>query len=154
MTDITEEVLLEFKRFPPEKQDQVRQLVSFAALMGLSGKDLVSIGGKLDRIAAKQEQDANLRIAEGYEQQTVPVGRSKKDKEYNRWCKWRYIDQNGVSWRFNTQSRWSCDVVNESTNKSKHFYLEEYFHTRRVSDKVCKYNALMNLHYGKIKLNF
>jgi hypothetical protein len=61
-----------FKRFPAEKQEQVRGLVNYALLMGLSGKDLVSIGGKLDRIRTTQERK---RIKELIETVKVePVG--------------------------------------------------------------------------------
>ena len=58
-----EEELL-FKRFPAEKQEQVRQLVAYAQLMGLDGKDLVSIGGKLDRIKATAEYKRNRSLVE------------------------------------------------------------------------------------------
>jgi hypothetical protein len=51
--ELEEELL--FKRFPADKQEQVRQLVAYAQLMGLDGKDLVSIGGKLDHIKASAE---------------------------------------------------------------------------------------------------
>lgn len=154
MSDLTEEVLLEFKRFAPEKQDQIRQLVSYATLMGLSGKDLISIGGKLDRVKERQQHEALVRIAEGYEAETKPVGRSKQEQESNRWHKWRYVDANGVAWRFNTSSRWGCEVTNESTGKTKRFSLEEYFPKSRSSSKIYKFNALLNLHHGKIMLNF
>ena len=41
-----------FCRFPEAKQPQVRQLVQWARLLGLTGRDLISIGGKLDRLRA------------------------------------------------------------------------------------------------------
>lgn len=63
--EINEEELL-FKRFPAEKQDQIRSLVNYATLMGLSGKDLVSIGGKLDRIKEANQRKHNIAIAQGF----------------------------------------------------------------------------------------
>ena len=55
-----------FKRFSKEKQDQVRGLVEYATLMGLTGKDLVSIGGKLDRIKQAQERRRNMEIISSF----------------------------------------------------------------------------------------
>ena len=40
---------MEFKRFSEDKQEQIRQFVSYAQMMGLTGKDIRSIGDKLDR---------------------------------------------------------------------------------------------------------
>ena len=53
-----------FKRFPEEKQEQVKQLVAYARLMGLDGKDLVSIGGKLDRTRTAEEWRRNKQLVE------------------------------------------------------------------------------------------
>lgn len=46
---------LKFRRFSEDKQEQVRQLVAYTTLMGLSGKDLISIGTKLERIRKMQK---------------------------------------------------------------------------------------------------
>lgn len=62
---IDEETLF-FKRFPKEKQDQIRGLVNYATLMGVTGKDLVSIGGKLDRLKASQEIKRNKEILKSF----------------------------------------------------------------------------------------
>jgi len=50
---------LVFKRFPAEKQELVRGLVSYAMLMGLDGRDLSSIGQKLTRMDLAQTRKAN-----------------------------------------------------------------------------------------------
>ena len=56
---------LVFRRFPAEKQEQVRGLVSYAMLMGLDGRDLTSIGQKLTRFAQTEKRRSNLeRIAD------------------------------------------------------------------------------------------
>ena len=52
---MTDEKELIFRRFPEDKQEQIRQLVAYTTLMGLSGTDLVSIGGKLNRIEEKNQ---------------------------------------------------------------------------------------------------
>ena len=94
-----DEVLLEFKRFSADKQEQIRQLVAYTQLMGLTGKDLVSIGGKLDRIQRRKELESNLAIGLSYE--CVIAGQSKKDKIKNENRKWYYTDGHGTKWMFN-----------------------------------------------------
>lgn len=75
-----EELVL--KRFPPEKQEQVRQLIAYAQLMGLDGKDLVSIGGKLNRMRQAGERDRNLEIIRSFDVQ--PIGTDAKAKGFYR----------------------------------------------------------------------
>lgn len=152
---VEEEVILEFKRFSAEKQEQVRQLVSYATLMGLSGKDLVSIGGKLDRIKARNESTAMIRIAEGYYHSIQPVSRPGKDgRTFDEHRKWKYTDQEGKVWHFNTDSRFSCDVRSIATGKRRHFYLEDYTLGRRLGKDGPKIAALLALHHGDIVLDF
>ena len=40
---------MKLNRFSADKQDLIEQFVEYAQLMGLSGRDLVAISGKLDR---------------------------------------------------------------------------------------------------------
>ena len=72
--DIQEDELI-FKRFPEDKQEQVRGLVNYATLMGLTGKDLVSIGGKLDRLKSALERKANMDIVRSFE--CLPIGKDR-----------------------------------------------------------------------------
>ena len=53
---------LKFRRFSKEKQEQIRQLVVYATMMSLSGKDLISIGGVLDRRGSVNEYKARVAI--------------------------------------------------------------------------------------------
>lgn len=61
------------KRFPKEKQEQVEQLMNYTTLMGLSGTDLISIGGRMERDAIRARQKANLAMIAGYK--CLPVGK-------------------------------------------------------------------------------
>lgn len=54
---------LQFRRFSPERQEQIRQLVCYATLMGLNGKDLISIGGTWDRSLSTAKRKENIAIA-------------------------------------------------------------------------------------------
>jgi hypothetical protein len=144
---------LSFRRFADDKQEQVRQLIAYTTLMGLTGKDLISIGGTLNRIKERQEQVANLHIAEGYAAKIATFGKTKSDKETNTGRRWVYVDALGAKWEFKTVSFYQCEITNRSTNKRKHFYLDVYF-SKYLKGKGYMYNALLNLHYGNIQLNF
>jgi len=74
-----EEEELEFKRFPKEKQEQVRQLVAYANLMGLDGKDLVSIGGKLERLKSSNERRRRMDAISQYKIQALDALRPVKE---------------------------------------------------------------------------
>lgn len=56
------EEIFELKRFPKDKHEQIAGLVQYATLMGLTGRDLVSIGGKMDRDNVKKERARRLEI--------------------------------------------------------------------------------------------
>lgn len=73
--DPLEEETMFFKRFPKDKQDQIRGLVNYVTLMGLTGKDLVSIGGKLDRLKASQEIKRNKEIVKSFN--CLPIGKDQ-----------------------------------------------------------------------------
>jgi hypothetical protein len=64
--NMEDEIDIEFKRFSKEKQEQIRQLVAYTTLMGLTGKDLVSIGGKLERMKEAEERKRRLAIVRTY----------------------------------------------------------------------------------------
>jgi len=58
------EEIFELKRFPKDKHEQIAGLVQYATLMGLSGKNLVSIGSKMDRDNVKKERVRRKEICE------------------------------------------------------------------------------------------
>lgn len=60
MTDINDEVY--FKRFNQDKQEQIRQLVSYCTLLDLSADDLISIGNRLKRIKNSSEIKNNKAL--------------------------------------------------------------------------------------------
>lgn len=69
---------MEFKRFSKDKQEQVRQFVAYAQMMGLTGKDIRSIGDKLDRMRLSEERKQNLEIVKGYN--CLPIGNDRMVK--------------------------------------------------------------------------
>lgn len=142
-----DEILLEFKRFSADKQEQIRQLVAYTTLMGLTGKDLVSIGGKLNRIQEKKERQRHLEIGLSYE--VVPVGKSKKDQEANKGRKWYWTSPAGIKYRFDREYSYSVVVSNCETNKRTYQSINDLVPQLRTN--FCA-NVMANLHEGNIKL--
>lgn len=105
---VDEEVTIEFSRFPKEKQDQVRALVNYATLMGLNGKDLVSIGGKLDRIRVRREINTNRAIISNMDLRTIG-----KDTDF--WTRWAWVDGQGTKYHFDNVSYGSVSITNTKT---------------------------------------
>ena len=48
------------KRFPTSKHQQILQVISYLEMCGLSGSDIVSIGGYLSRVKNADERKKNL----------------------------------------------------------------------------------------------
>lgn len=152
-----EDLELEFRRFPKEKQEQIRQLVSYCTLMGLTGEDLISIGGKLARNAAKTESKRNIEIAKSYESSITPVGKTALDKLRNEGKRWIYTDPRGNKWEFSTEYYYEVQIKSRATRTIKYFYIDNHIKgpgRHAAKDKICMYNALIALHKGLIQLNF
>jgi hypothetical protein len=145
-----DEVALHFKRFPLEKQDQVRALVNYATLMGLDGKDLVSIGGKLDRIRAKQVIYSNRAVIYAMEISTI-------GKDSNCWERWSYRGADGILYYFTNAGYYDVCIQNTKTKKKADCNIVENFNfgprwrrNRTHNDYLA--NVMLNVHYGYIKL--
>ena len=146
----TEEELL-FKRFPADKQEQVRQLVAYAQLMGLNGKDLVSIGGKLDRIRATAEYRRNRSLVES-SFEFLYVGRDSSEYTLNN--RWR-IKTAGGSYTFEARG-W--DMYRVKSNKTgvvrDHRVTEDYSLGGGDYYKRRRYAVMLDVCNGLLPLNF
>lgn len=142
---MTDDIELEFKRFSADKQEQIRQLVSFATLMGLTGKDLISIGGKLDRINQNRERAHRLSIVRGYNPQRIG-----KDPTLNLRFK---MEVNGVLYYFNNEYG-TFRILNSITKKTKTHHTQSYESWGRLRDwrQVERYNFLWDLHTNLVTL--
>jgi hypothetical protein len=132
-----------FRRFPAEKQEQVRQLIGWTKLMGLSGDDLVSIGGKLNRLSAQQELSRNKEIAQSM---------WHRIREYHS-GKFQYTDpESGHKWLI--ESKWASGYNNHITvsqgRKTVTHELEEY-HCGTSADAWVR-RVLINIHYRDLDL--
>lgn len=146
------DVELEFSRFPKEKQDQIRGLVSYTTMMGLTGKDLISIGGKLDRLKVKNEILKNRKVIDNMvaEKTIVAVG---KDKDMTR--RWAYVTATAryyftdVTWR-------GVTITNARTNKTQFVRIPNHYNfgRYRVGNNRDLPNVMLCVHNGEIVLNF
>jgi len=145
-----------FKRFPAEKQDQVRGLVEYATLMGLTGKDLVSIGGKLDRMKAQQERTRNMEIIKSFKIETI--GDDKRYKGINR--------EDALDNRFKVRTAtgaynfrysyygWEVQSLKTGAVVRHAINVHEYELGDRKWNRLCRYTMTLDVAHGKIQLNF
>jgi hypothetical protein len=150
-----DEAELIFKRFPEEKQDQVRQLVGYATLMGLSGKDLISIGGKLDRIKQAQERRRNIDIVKSFT--CLPIGidsrRSGRSQEHLN-TRFKLKTTSGTYNFKRDYSYWKVESL--ATKKSVTHSVDHYeYELGQVTwDNRSRYSLLLDIAAGKLVLNF
>jgi hypothetical protein len=140
-----------FKRFPKEKQEQVRQLVAYAQLMGLDGKDLVSIGGKLDRIKASAEYRRNKSLIES-SFTFLHVG--KDSNEYHLNNRWRIKTMDG-SYTFDSGSWGTYKIKSNKTGVVRHHTATEGY-SLGTGDyyKQRRYAMMLDVVNGKFTLDF
>ena len=146
----TEEELL-FKRFPAEKQEQVRQLVAYAQLMGLDGKDLVSIGGKLDRIKAAAEYKRNKSLVES---SFIFLNIGRDTGEYSLNNRWRIKTAGGsytfeaTGWdMYRVKSNKTGGIINHRVTPDYSLGTGDYYKRRR-------YAVMLDVCNGLLPLNF
>jgi hypothetical protein len=114
------------RRFSDEKQDQVEQLIGYATMLGLSGKDLISIGGKMERDRSNMFIKRNLELIK-----SVEVYRIGNDVD---------IEQ-----RFKIKT----------SNGNYNFENNGYSWPKRMGwYKRCQYRMLYDIATGVIQLNF
>jgi hypothetical protein len=145
---------LVFKRFPADKQEQVRSLVAYTQLMGLSGKDLVSIGGKLERLKATGEKKTNMATIHGMKIEHIGQDKNRRDTEsaLDERFKLRTVDA-VYHIESNYGDRW--EITNTSTKvKKRHNATNDYelgsVHWRRRQ----RYCLMLDIATGKLQLNF
>jgi len=146
--ELDEELI--FTRFPADKQEQVRQLVAYAQLMGLNGKDLVSIGGKLDRLKASAEWKRNKELIDSTFM-FLNVGRDKGEYALNN--RWRIKTSTG-SYTFHPS--WGEDFTIKSNKTGAHVHgrITEQYSTGNGDYYKRRRYAIMLEVVRNIPLNF
>jgi len=111
--------------------------------MGLSGQDLVSLGGHIARAQQAEESRKNRELAE-----TI-----KFDKVGDSEERWSYLTPNG-RYTFQDTSWGRVSVVNNKTKVRKTFNLEQYELGRVGWQKRERMRCALNIIHGKIVLDF
>ena len=143
-----------FKRFPESKQEQIRQFVAYAQMCGLSGKDIRSIGDKLDRERKTEERRANMEIVQGFECLNIGDDAKRHDKKYHLNQRFKLKTATGTynfvyDWYgFTVTSLKTKKTVRHKTNTG------DYELPVRNYDEVARYATLLDIAFGKLKLNF
>lgn len=144
------ETELYFKRFAPEKQAVLRELISYTTLLGLTGKDLISIGGRLDRIKLRSEIMSNRATVLGMKLEFIG-----KDTDFR--TRWGYTNDVG-SYHFYDAGYRSVRVRNMGTEVITRFTYDRYAYNvgNSFPVKSSRYAAavMLAVHHGEIKLNF
>ena len=141
---------LKLKRFSDAKYAQVEQLISYAQLLGLTGTDLVSIGGKMEREAKQARKLQNMRIIEGFV--CLPVGRKGHtiDQRFK-------IDGPNQHYRFENRGSDIWYVINTKTRKTKTHYprpFEKEIPRTRSWSTFMRYSMLLDIASGAFNLDF
>lgn len=141
---------MKLNRFSEDKQEQLEQFVAYAQLMGLSGRDLVAIGGKIEREQAKQKKLANMEIIKSFE--CLTIGRDDKWKIDERF-KIKTVDG---AYNF-TNDRWDgYEIISLKTNVKKFHtpYAYDYDLPKTHWRTRQRYAMLLDIATGRFKLDF
>ena len=140
--------LKRLKRFDQNKHEQLEGLLQWCTLMGLTGKDLISLGGHIDRMQARNAAKANLDIVDGMGCQ--PVGQDK-----NMIGRWKFKTAQ-ATYRFEETSGWYSVKITNTSTKAKKTVLVNHTHDigRMHYRKQLRYLTMLDVYHGKIQLNF
>lgn len=137
-------------RFSKDKQEQLEQFVAYAQLMGLSGRDLVAIGGKIDREQAKQRKIANMEIVRGFE--CLPIG---ADDKYQLDIRFKLKTVAGA-YNFDDDgwNRWEVTSLKTKVQRVHHVDTYDYDLPKTNYRTRSRYAMLLDIAAGKFKLDF
>lgn len=138
--------LSRLKRFDKAKHEQLAGLLEWCTLMGLTGKDLVSLGGHIDRAQQAAEAKSNRTLAE-----TVKFDVVGNDADMSN--KWSFMTPNG-RYTFESASWRQVYVVSNKTKVRKKFNMEFYELGRLGWQKRDRLQCALNIIHGKIVLDF
>lgn len=160
---MSNEIEIYYSRFPESKQEQVRTLVSYASLLGLSGKDLISIGSKLDRIKESESLTYRKSIISQYK--IKPVDNDWPVIAGDFWKLLAHINKkvefeiNGVWYMTDLNPQSHCDwvsgrIANKQTKKIQaiSFPIENKWGRNISTRKIALCEFLWKLHQGEIVL--
>jgi len=137
-------------RFPADKQDQIEQLIAYTQMLGLTGADLVSIGGKMQREQIKARKEANMKIINEF--QCLKIGRDTSIDLNNRF---KLKTADGMYSL--TAGRWSAWTVVNTTTQAKRSHTANHYEydLPKTSHRTqIRYAMLLDIALGKFRLDF
>lgn len=141
--------LQRLKRFDPKKYDQLQGLLEWCALLGLTGKDLVSLGGHIDRLQTREEVTRNLAIVRGIKVQCVGGDIKPETRCVVKTDTGKYrLDFDGYGYGD------LITVTSYSTKVKRSHKINQYDLGRMNWRKRNIYSALLDWHYGHLVLDF
>ena len=149
---------MEFKRFSEDKQEQIRQFVSYAQMMGLTGKDIRSIGDKLDRIRKTEERDRNRAIIAEYE--CLPIGDDKRHKTHKTYfqqvldARFKLKTARGSYNFVGSYNIWKITSLTTKVTKNYSAYGPDYELGDIDWARRSRYAILLDINAGKFLLDF
>lgn len=138
--------LKRLKRFDPSKHQQLEEFIAWVRMMGLTGRDLVSLGGQMDRMQQREEVTSNRAIVEGMQLDRVGSDRSIEERWTVKTVNGRYrfdVDYSAVqitSYQTKKRMTWHCH---------RNYELGKMHWRKRV-----KYEVMLDWHHGKLVLDF
>jgi hypothetical protein len=139
--------LSRLKRFDKAKHEQLQGLLEWCQLMGLTGKDLVSLGGHIDRSQAAAEAKRNRSLAD-----TIKFDVVGSDTEMS--SRWSFKTAEGVRYTFENASWKRVNVTSNKTKVRKVFHMEHYDLGRISWTRRDRLQCALNIINGNIVLNF
>ena len=148
---------IQFKRFSKDKQEQIKQFVAYAQFMGLSGKDIRSIGDKLDRMRKADEKRTNLQIIDTHFQ-CLAIGDDAKARgkalEENLDERFKLKTANGTYNFQRDYGNWKVTSLTTKKIMSLRCSVFEYELGQTYWGRTYRYSLLLDIYYGKVKLDF
>jgi hypothetical protein len=137
------------KRFDKTKHDQLEQLIAWCTIMGLTGNDLISLGGHIQRFQDREEINKNMEIIKSYDSSLGTVG---KDTNFDR--RFTMTSIHG-KYLLEDDGYRSVMVTSYTTKiRIKHGLGEWKLGRTYHWNTGWRYRALLEVHAGRIKLDF
>ena len=143
-----------FKRFPENKQEQIRQFVAYAQMCGLTGKDIRSIGDKLDRERKAVERRQNMVIVNGFE--CLNIGEDAKSGNKKSFLNERFKLKTARGTYNFKYDYYGYRVTSLTTKKTINHKTDVWAYElpTRNYDEITRYATLLDIANGKLKLDF
>ena len=138
--------LKRLKRFDPSKHQQLEEFIAWVRMMGLTGRDLVSLGGQMDRMETRDQAVQNKAIVDGMQLDRVGSDRNIQDR-------WTVMTMNG-RYRFDLDYH-GVIITSYRTKKRQAWHPTNNYELGKMHwRKSLRYEVMLDWHHGKLLLDF